>query len=234
MIGTIITDIEGTVGSIRFVKDVLFPYAAAHLPGYIRTHRDDPSVREALTQTAQQANLPPEDEAALIQQLLTWITEDRKATPLKTLQGLIWEAGYQRGDYRAHIYPDAVRKLQSWHGQGLGLYVYSSGSIHAQYLFFRHSEAGDLTPLFSGYFDTSSGPKRDSGSYRNILQRIGTDPARTLFLSDSVEELDAARDAGLQTCWLQRPQDLPNPPDRDDHWRAPDFDAIDLSRFSTG
>lgn len=226
-INTIVTDIEGTTSSIAFVKDVLFPYAARHLPDYVRSHSNEPGVAAALDATAAEAGLERSDEPALIEQLLGWIDQDSKATPLKALQGMIWTAGYERGDYRAHIYPDAASALQRWHRRGLRLYVYSSGSVRAQQLFFRYSEAGDLTPLFSGYFDTTTGPKREAASYRAISAAIQTDPHRTLFLSDIVEELDAARTAGMRTCWLQRPQDLPDPPPRDDHPRAEDFSAVD-------
>lgn len=226
-ITTIVTDIEGTTSSISFVKEVLFPYAARHLAGYVRMHRDDPAVAGALDATAAEARLERSDTEALIGQLLTWIAEDSKTTALKTLQGLIWTAGYENGDYQAHIYPDAASALQRWHQRGLRLYVYSSGSVRAQQLFFRYSTAGDLTALFSGYFDTTTGPKRDADSYRAIGAATRAAPSQTLFLSDIVEELDAARAAGMRTCWLQRPQDLPNPPLRDDHPRAADFSAID-------
>lgn len=226
-IDTIVTDIEGTTSSISFVKDVLFPYAARHLPDYVREHRDDPTVAAALDATAAEAGLERSDTAALIEQLLAWIARDSKATPLKTLQGLIWAAGYECGAYRAHIYPDAASALQRWHQRGMRLYVYSSGSVRAQQLFFRYSAAGDLTALFSGYFDTTTGPKRDADSYRAISAATRAAPAQTLFLSDIVEELDAARAAGMRTCWLQRPQDLPNPPARDDHFRVSDFSDID-------
>lgn len=231
MISAILTDIEGTTSSISFVKDTLFPYAAQRLPDYIREHRDDPEVQAILDATAEEAGLERADESALIDCLLTWIAEDRKLTPLKSLQGLIWQFGYENGDYRAHLYPDATDGLQRWHQQGLALYVYSSGSIAAQKLFFRHSDDGDLTPLFSGYFDTTTGPKRDTASYRAIVEEIGRPAGEVLFLSDIVEELDAARTAGLKTCWLQRPQDLPNPPDRDDHPKAQSFASIDPLRL---
>ena len=75
----------------------------------------------------------------------------------------------------------------------------------AQKLFFGYSEAGDLTPLFAGYFDTETGPKRESESYRRIAESTGEQPAHLLFLSEIVEELDAAADAGFQTAWLVRP-----------------------------
>jgi enolase-phosphatase E1 len=117
---------------------------------------------------------------------------------------LIWEAGYQSGDYQGHIYPDAAEALRQWHGQGLQLYVYSSGSVHAQKLLFGHTDHGDLTPLFSGYFDTRVGAKQETASYRNIAESLGLPAHEILFLSDIEAELDAAKSAGMATCWLVR------------------------------
>lgn len=207
MIRAIVTDIEGTTSSIHFVKEVLFPYAARALPDFIRANAGRADVREQLDAAAREGGLGRDDVDAIVALLLQWIREDRKATPLKALQGMVWEAGYRSGAYRAHVYEDAVAALKKWHGQGLPLYVYSSGSIQAQKQFFGFSEAGDLTPLFSDYFDTTSGPKREERSYRTIAAAIGIEPSALLFLSDIVEELDAARAAGFKTCWLVRPQD---------------------------
>jgi enolase-phosphatase E1 len=207
MIKAIITDIEGTTSSISFVKDVLFPYAAQKLPDYVRANCNNPAVQEQLQTTAQLANLPINDIEALIQQLLQWIREDKKITPLKALQGMIWQHGYEQGAYKAHVYADAVACLRAWHAQGLKLFVYSSGSIHAQKLFFKYSEAGDLTALFTDYFDTTSGSKQETVSYRKIAAAIGLPASNLLFLSDIGAELDAAREAGLKTVWLVREKD---------------------------
>ncbi len=203
----IVTDIEGTTSSIDFVKTVLFPYAERALPAFVRGHLDEPDVATALDQTANESGIARDNIDALIAQLLDWSRADRKITPLKALQGLIWRRGYERGDYRAHVYTDAAEQLRAWHTAGIPLYVYSSGSIAAQKLFFRYSEAGDLTALFNGNFDTTIGGKREIDSYRKIAAAIGREPQRLLFLSDVVEELDAAHAAGFQTCWLQRPED---------------------------
>jgi len=214
----ILTDIEGTTSSISFVKDVLFPYAAEHLPEFIRAHTDEPEVQNLLTDTVILAQedcikISADDNEALINILLQWIEEDKKATPLKALQGMIWKAGYENGDYKAHMYPDAVEYLQQWHSTGIPLYVYSSGSVAAQKLFFGYSAAGNLLPLFSGFFDTQMGGKREAQSYRNILSDLQKEhdvqEDEVLFLSDIKEELDAAADAGLQTCWLLRDSDIP-------------------------
>jgi enolase-phosphatase E1 len=223
----ILTDIEGTTSSISFVKDVLFPYAAEHLPQYVRDHINDDAVKAALQQTAELAaedgeNISNDDSTdntdALIAKLLQWIAEDRKATPLKALQGLIWKTGYENGDYQAHMYPDATEYLKKWHDSGLPLYVYSSGSIKAQQLFFKYSEGGDLLGLFSGHFDTTSGDKKEAQSYRNILADLqknhaGLHAENVLFLSDIKEELDAAKAAGMQTVWLVRDSDIQAEPE---------------------
>jgi enolase-phosphatase E1 len=209
LIRTILTDIEGTTSSISFVRDVLFPYAARELPRFIRENASDPAVRALIRESAAEAGVNQDDLEAVIERLLSWIEEDRKITPLKALQGMIWESGYASGDYRAHVYEDAWRNLKRWSEEGYKLYVYSSGSIQAQQLFFRYSERGNLLPLFRGYFDTGIGGKKEPGSYRAIVDALATNPAEILFLSDVREELDAAKEAGLHTCWLLRQGESP-------------------------
>jgi enolase-phosphatase E1 len=224
MIKAILTDIEGTTSSISFVKDVLFPYARKRLPAFLTTHADKPEVRHWLHEAAKEAGLISASQSELIALLQRWIDEDRKATPLKALQGMIWDEGYRNGDYRAHMYPEVPAKLRVWKDQGLELYVYSSGSVAAQKLFFAFSEAGDLTPLFSGYFDTETGPKRDANSYRSIAIAIGMPANEVLFLSDVVEELDAAQAAGMKTTLLARaPAQCPT---GCAHACVPDFNAV--------
>ncbi len=226
MTRVILTDIEGTTSSIAFVKEVLFPYAAASLDPFLAVHRTEPEVAAILDDVAREAAIDRSDEAALAAQLQQWMAEDRKVTPLKAIQGLIWRNGYETGAYRAHIYPDAAEGLRRWHQQGLALYVYSSGSVEAQKLFFGHSEAGDLTPLFNGYFDTTTGPKREAASYRKIALAIGEDAGEILFLSDVPAELDAAAATGMQTCWLQRPADCPQTDWSNPHPTASSFAEI--------
>ncbi len=204
MIKAIVTDIEGTTSDIDFVHKVLFPYAAEHLPAYVETAQNTPAVATILDEVAQLSGASRDDVKTLISVLLQWIAEDRKVTPLKALQGLIWENGYKAGDFQAHIYDDTRDCLRQWHSKGLPLYIYSSGSIYAQKLFFGHSTAGNLLPLFSGHFDTTTGPKREASSYRTIIEALALPAEALLFLSDVVEELDAATEAGMQTVWVQR------------------------------
>ena len=203
MIKAVITDIEGTTSSISFVKDVLFPYARKHLEDFVWNNIDAPEVKALLQDTAKEIGKDL-DTKLLIQQLIKWLDEDKKITPLKSLQGLIWEAGYQRGDFTGHLYPDAVENLKSWKAQGIDLYIYSSGSVYAQKLLFGHTDYGDLRPLFSGYFDTCIGGKRETASYLKIAEQINRPTEELLFLSDSKEELDAAKAAGFKTVWLNR------------------------------
>lgn len=227
MITTILTDIEGTTSSISFVKDVLFPYARERLPAFVITHSDLPEVQHWLHAAAEEAGLVSASEQEMIDLLVGWIDADRKSTALKALQGMIWADGYANGEFRAHLYPEVSARLREWHAQGLRLYVYSSGSVAAQKLFFRHSEAGDLTPLFQGYFDTETGPKRDAESYRRIATTIGVPAGTILFLSDIEAELDAARAAGMRTVQLARAPMIC--PDASAHRCVADFDAIDTA-----
>ncbi len=226
MIRAILTDIEGTTSSISFVKDVLFPFARERLPVFIETHADKPVVQHWLHEAAREAGLVSATQAEIVALLQRWIDEDRKATPLKALQGMVWEEGYREGAYRAHVYPEVAQRLRDWKARQIDLYVFSSGSVPAQKLLFRHSEAGDLTPLFSGYFDTEIGAKREADSYRRILAVIGCPGAEVLFLSDIVAELDAARAAGMRTTVLARPPAAC--PADGVHSCVPDFNAITL------
>lgn len=226
MVQAIVTDIEGTTSSLSFVKDVLFPYARAHLAGFVAAHGHEPAVRALLDDANREAG-GGLDDAGVVAQLERWIDADRKLTPLKSLQGLIWEAGYRNGDFQGHIYPDATAALRAWHARGIRLYVYSSGSVYAQRLLFGHSEAGDLTPLFSGYYDTHIGGKREPDAYRAIVADIGLPAGEILFLSDIVEELDAAQVAGMRTIQLVRDGDMDL---QARHRQVRDFAAITLQQ----
>ena len=233
MIKAIITDIEGTTTSLSFVKDILFPYARANMADYIRGHANDPQVKKLLEDVcresglnAQSGSVQGEKIGQLIDQLIRWIDEDKKVTPLKSLQGLIWEEGYERGAFCGHLYPDAAAGLKAWSVGGLKLYVYSSGSVQAQKLLFAHTDYGDLTPLFSGYFDTCTGGKKERESYRKIAEQTGYPAEALLFLSDVKEELDAARAAGLHTTWVTR-DETPDP--QAEHRQVKDFTEISIS-----
>ncbi len=222
MIESILTDIEGTTSSLSFVRNVLFPYSRAHLPGFIKAHAQDPLIQQELEAINQLKGAVLSQQEA-IDQLLTWIDQDQKVTPLKALQGLIWEAGYEKGDFHGHLYEDAARMLKVWASQGLKLYVFSSGSIKAQKLLFGHTEEGDLSPLFSDFFDTRIGSKQDPEAYKAIARATRQPASGILFLSDIGTELDAARAAGMATTQLIREN---QPIHSEQHPVAKTFDDI--------
>jgi enolase-phosphatase E1 len=198
----LLIDIEGTVGSIRFVREVLFPYARERLCAFVNEHYERPDVAQALAAVKQETGAATLAEQ--IEVLERWSDADRKATPLKALQGMVWEAGYRNGALVAHLYSDAVMALGRWHARGVPVYVYSSGSVPAQRLYFAHTAAGDLTGHLSGYFDTTTGAKQEPASYEAIARSIGVEHRSRLFLSDLRAELTAAVSAGWHAVQVRR------------------------------
>ncbi len=203
----ILTDIEGTTTSVSFVYDVLFPYFREHI-WELKNMTGILEVENAFAETKaivlkEEGNeLQSTDE--IIQKLHSWCEEDRKITPLKTLQGLLWKIGYEKGILKGHVYDDVPIALDKWYRMGLKIGVFSSGSVEAQKLIFGYSIKGDLTPYFSNYFDTKTGMKRETETYSKIARIINFQPNKILFLSDIVEELQAADKAGFQTIQLVR------------------------------
>jgi enolase-phosphatase E1 len=201
-IRAVVLDIEGTTSSISFVKDEMFPYARRRIPDYVRANAA--AIDALLGEVRRIEGDPSLAMEPLIAVLLRWSDADRKITPLKTLQGLIWQQGFENGELRGHVYDDAVRALKRWRHDGLQLYVYSSGSVAAQKLVFSHTEYGDLTPLFAGHFDTTIGSKLESGAYRSIATSIGLMPEFIMYLSDHPGEIAAAANAGMKTVLVDR------------------------------
>jgi enolase-phosphatase E1 len=227
---TVVLDIEGTTSATHYLVDRLYPYSAERFADWIDTHADDPPTARAVDQVREEIGEPGAGTARVVEVLRGWLAEDRKAAPLKTLQGLIWARGFARGELTAHFYPDVVPQLRRWYAAGLRLYVFSSGSVAAQRAWFGHSPEGDLLPLLHGHFDVEcAGPKRVADSYRSIAATTGADPARTVFLSDLVAELDAAREAGWHTVGVRRPGEPHYAAGVGDHLEVDAFDALDLS-----
>jgi enolase-phosphatase E1 len=205
MTRAVLLDIEGTVSSLTAVRDRLFPYARARL-GTWAAMTDDPEVAAVISEVRQLAHRPAAAAPEIADILREWSDADSKAAPLKTMQGLIWRDGFQRRELRAELYPDVAPAMRRWHGEGISLYSFSSGSALAQRLWFSHTPYGDLSALLSGYFDTrNAGPKRDRGSYDSITRQLGIPPETILFLSDATDELDAAAEAGWEAIQVRRP-----------------------------
>jgi enolase-phosphatase E1 len=198
-------DIEGTVTSLAFVHEELFPYARKALPGFLRVNSGRPEVARIVERLAREGECDPADLDRIATMLVQWVDEDRKQTELKELQGIIWEEGYRTGAYRGHLYPDVLPFWKRAREHGLVLGIYSSGSVQAQRLLLAHSVEGDLSALIDRHYDTHIGPKTELESYRRIAADLAVAPVEVRFFSDSVAELDAARGAGLATCRLVRP-----------------------------
>jgi len=201
-------DVEGTIAPLSLVTDQLFPYARTHLPRYLQERSREPAVQGDLALLVEEntaesdASCPritaAQDWEEAVAYLLWLMDRDRKSTALKSLQGRIWRGGFENGDLKGTLFADVPAALERWSANGQ-VAIYSSGSVAAQMLLFRFSIFGDLTALISGYFDTRTGPKIATASYQAIAMAMDVEPREVVFFSDAVRELDAAREAGLQT-----------------------------------
>jgi enolase-phosphatase E1 len=221
----ILLDVEGTTTAIDFVQCVLFPYAEERIERWLGEHATDDEVRDSIEevrQTARAEGVAANSTTELGALLRRWIREDRKHPGLKRLQGLVWRAGYGTGAFTGHVYPEVPACLRAWKAAGLVLAIYSSGSIEAQRLLFRHSDVGDLSGLLTRHFDATLGPKRSAESYTAIAREMALPPSGILFLSDVELELDAARNGGLQTMQIVRAGAAPGTR----HAWAPDFTHV--------
>lgn len=230
----LLLDIEGTTSSIRFVTETMFPFVRQQIDDFIDAKRNDASALLVFDQVREEARRlgftsDPQAEPAveLRSSVLYLMDRDAKVTGLKKLQGMIWEAGFLSGTLVAHVYPEVPDMLRRWKASGKDLRIYSSGSIAAQQLFFGHTIAGNLLPLFSAHYDTTIGGKKEVESYRRIIDDIQQPPHNVLFISDSVEELDAAAAAGLQVLLSRRDENPTPPPHRFPEIRS--FEEIDLT-----
>ena len=227
-VGAILLDIEGTTTPITFVETVLFPYARTHLGSHLDHHAASPEYEALLSRLRDERDVSAQAgepvplwtdglqraRVASAVAFAEWLMDcDRKSTPLKELQGRIWADGYRRGHLVGQVFDDVPRALRRWQERRVPVGIFSSGSVLAQQLLFRHSCAGDLTPFLSWYFDTQVGPKVAPESYRRIASDLGLAPDTVMFVSDVTRELDAASEAGMQVRLSIRPGNRPTSPD---------------------
>jgi enolase-phosphatase E1 len=208
MVRYVLMDIEGTLISVAFVREILFPFAKHRLAPFLQERQHDPKVLQWTvicqdTIEHETGTRPTYEELPVL--LTTWIDQDRKLAGLKGLQGMIWDEGYRQGAFEPELYGDVLPALTIWRARGLRLGIYSSGSEQAQRLLFAHTNVGDVTWLFEHYFDTRVGEKKAAFSYRTISEQIGLPPGHILFLSDAEAELDAAALTGFRTAHVVRP-----------------------------
>ncbi|MGD9588925.1 MAG: acireductone synthase [Pyrinomonadaceae bacterium] len=215
MTKVIILDIEGTTTPISFVHDTLFTYSMARIGGFVMDNFEELKfeieqlVEENSNDPMYEADLMPDSANSVSDYLKFLIEQDRKSTPLKSIQGMIWKTGYDSGEIVSPVFDDVPPAFKRWKDAGKRIGIYSSGSVLAQKLLFRHTEHGDLTPLIARYFDTTIGGKREVSSYAAIAEQLGVEPHEVLFVSDVPAELDAARSAGMNTALSIRPGNAP-------------------------
>ena len=215
-VGAVLLDIEGTTTPIDFVHKTLFGDARARLGEFLQQHWEDPEIQADVTRLEAEHAIESHldtpswhDDAPAVVAYVQWLMDqDRKSTGLKSLQGKIWEEGYRSGELKGEVYPDVLPAMERWRAQGVDIAIFSSGSVQAQRSLFRSSVAGDLTRFIRAYFDTTTGPKRGPESYARIAAALECSPGEVLFVSDTVEELDAARTAGMQTALCVRDSGL--------------------------
>jgi enolase-phosphatase E1 len=233
----VVVDIEGTTTPVAFVYDVLFPYARERVSTLLARAEEDHAVRDDVALLAREhgadvraGEQPPpwskgDDSLAAAAAYVHWLMDrDRKSTALKSLQGRIWEEGFRAGHLRSEVYDDVPPAFRRWHDRGQGPWIFSSGSVLAQRLLFGHTRQGDLTPLIAGYFDTTTGPKKDAVTYPRIAKAVGAAAPSILFVSDVTAELDAARQAGFRTALCVRGDE---PADTGGHPVIRSFDPLD-------
>lgn len=214
----ILLDIEGTTTPIDFVFKTLFPFAAERVEEFLREHSFDPEVKQLIAELratwsgAACSGAPvwvestSDEKLASAAAYVRWLmARDSKITPLKALQGKIWEQGFHSGALKGEVYPDVAPALARWREQGRRIAIFSSGSVLAQKLLFVHSAAGDLSPYLDSHFDTTTGPKREPDSYKKIAAALRLQAQHILFISDVPAELDAAKAAHLRTALSLRP-----------------------------
>lgn len=204
----VLLDIEGTTTSISFVFDVLFPFASKAIPDFLRQNAARPDIAATIALILKDA-LPSElgqtPEANALSIVQRQMAGDIKATGLKQLQGFVWQYGYENGQIKGHVFADVSERFGHWRTTNRPVAIYSSGSRLAQQLLFRHSIAGDLTSGIAGYYDTTSGPKREAASYQAIASAWGIPAKDITFCTDQVAEADAALSAGMRTAIIMRP-----------------------------
>ncbi len=233
-IRAVLLDIEGTTSSLSFVHDRMFPYVREHLANYLREAWEVSAFQETKQKLAADAGFTTVDQwlgqqtsdmqqETVVRKVLSWMDQDRKATGLKQLQGEIWQAGFHSGHLVAHVWPDVPPALAQWRAGQIDLRIYSSGSIAAQKLFFGHTQAGNLLPLFSGHYDTTIGGKKSVDSYREIAKDWGLLGNEILFISDVVDELRAAAEMNFHVLLSLRPGNPPQPAD---------FPCLQISDFN--
>ena len=207
----VLLDIEGTTTPIDFVYKTLFPYASRNVGSFLAERSSDSEirvlVRDLKTEQAKDVAAgfappawpsDPKGELRACDAYVQWLmARDSKCTPLKSLQGKIWQRGFESGELHGEVYADVPPAFARWRRQGREIAIYSSGSVLAQKSLFSTVRDRDLTCEIAAFFDTEVGVKTAAASYTKIAASIAKAPEEVLFLSDAEKEVQAALAAGM-------------------------------------
>jgi enolase-phosphatase E1 len=109
----ILLDIEGTIGDIAFVRNVLFPYARERMTQTLFAHWHEPDIAHAVAQARELTGLALETALAASEVFLGWMDEDKKITPLKSVQGTIWREAIAMASFTRISIPTPSTPLRS-------------------------------------------------------------------------------------------------------------------------
>lgn len=207
----VLLDIEGTTTPIDFVYKTLFPYASRNFDSFLDERFEEPEIRALLRDLKAEHSkdvaagfAPPawttdaKDQLRACDAYLQWLmARDSKCTPLKSLQGKIWQRGFESGELHGEVYADVPPAFARWRRQGRDIAIYSSGSVLAQKLLFSTVRDRDLTREIAAFFDTEVGGKTATASYTKIAASMAKAPREFIFLSDAEKEVQAALAAGM-------------------------------------
>jgi enolase-phosphatase E1 len=235
-IEVVLLDIEGTVCPISFVKDGLFPYALSALDSLLADPKEWSS--QFSTFAPYRDAFPAEYRSspkAFKSHVHDLVSRDVKIAYLKNLQGYLWVHGYESGEIRCPLFPDVYPAFKGWHEAGIPIVIYSSGSVAAQKLLFQYTNStpsADVRELLSDYFDTvNTGLKMERGSYKNIATTRTEPVGKWLFLSDRVEEVEAAKGAGMQSFVVVREGNAAlSEDDKKKHVLIESFDQVKIKK----
>lgn len=200
----ILLDIEGTTTPVEFVNEKLFSYARENLQSFLDENMEDQSIMKYIDEIKKVSG-----KSEPIEGVISLMDQDSKLKALKDLQARIWKSGYEKGELKGEVYDDVPPAFKRWIMDGRSIFIYSSGSVESQKMLFQSTKFGDLTKMIEGYFDTAVGSKKDPESYDMISGRIGLDGKNIAFFSDSLEEVEAARESEINSFLVCRSGECP-------------------------
>lgn len=216
----ILFDIGGTITSISFVKDKLFGYVRENVRNYLNQKFDEEVVQSDIKDLLEESkevknnfDLKTINKSEVIRQVeeivIRLMDGDKKFSSLQKLQGHMFEDAFQSKSVTTEFFPDVLKSIRRLKDLNKRVCIYSSGSVFAQKLLFSHTSEGDITHLITSFYDTTTGSKVETDSYKNICSSEKVEPGEVLFLTDMMNEAVPARIAGCGVVVVLREGNLP-------------------------